>query len=89
MDEDCAAFEAEIKALLSKIGWDASNLKQIEVYARMSPAQKVGQMLHIRRQYVEILEAHLRREHPDATRFEMAMLLQAQLDLVREYPRHG
>ena len=75
--------------LLRRIGWHPSDWKQIEVYANMSPAQKVAQMLYWRGEQVRLLKARLRQERPDCTDREMAWLLQEHLDLVREYPRYG
>ena len=86
-DNATSDIEAQVTKLLRKIGWDASDLAQIEVYARMSPARKVEQMFSIRRSYIRLLKARLRREHPDYSETELSDLLQKQLDLVREDKR--
>jgi hypothetical protein len=86
-DKDANDIEAQVTRLLRKIGWDASDLAQIEVYARMSPARKVEQMLSIRYSHVKLLKARLRREHPDLSEAALSALLQEHLDLVREDKR--
>ena len=83
-DNDMSDIEAQVTKLLRKIGWDASDLAQIEVYARMSPARKVEQMLSIRYSHVKLLKARLRQEHPDLSEAALSALLQEHLDLVRE-----
>jgi hypothetical protein len=85
--QEQADIVAEVTRLLRKIGWDASELAQIKVYAQMSPARKVEQMLSIRNSYVRLLKARLRREHPDYSESQLSALLQKQLDLVREDKR--
>jgi len=75
--------------LLLRIGWPPSDMKQIEIYARMSPAQKIEQMLRVRSEHVGLLKSRLRREHPECTETELKLLLQWHLDLVRESPRYG
>ena len=86
-DKDTSDIEAQVTKLLRKIGWDASDLAQIEVYARMSPARKVEQMFSIREGYIRLLKARLRREHPDYSEIQLSDLLQEHLDLVREDKR--
>lgn len=86
-DNDTSAIEAQATTLLRKIGWDASDLAQIEVYARMSPARKVEQMFRIREGYIRLLKERLRREHPDYSETQLSDLLQEHLDLVREDKR--
>ncbi|MEP6774405.1 MAG: hypothetical protein ABJA50_02320 [Chloroflexota bacterium] len=86
-DKDTSDIEAQVTKLLRKIGWDASDMAQIEVYARMSPARKVEQMLRIRYGCVKLLKARLRREHPDLSEAALSALLQEHLDLVREDKR--
>jgi hypothetical protein len=86
-DKDTSDIEAQVTKLLRKIGWDASDLAQIEVYAHMSPARKVEQMFSIRYDHVKLLEARLRREHPDLSEAALSALLQEHLDLVREDKR--
>ena len=86
-DKDTSDIEAQVTKLLRKIGWDASDLAQIEVYARMSPARKVEQMFRIRQSYIRLLKARLRREHPDYSEAQLSDLLQEHLDLVREDKR--
>jgi len=75
--------------LLRRIGWHPSDMKQIELYARMSSAQKVEQMLRLRGEQVKILKARLRREHPDCTEADLQRLFLWHLDLVREHVRYG
>ncbi len=75
--------------LLRRIGWHPSDMKQIELYARMAPAQKVEQMLRLRGEHVSLLKARLRREHPECTEIELKRLLHWHLDLVREPARYG
>ena len=70
--------------LLRRIGWQPGDWTQVAVYARMAPAQKVGQMLRLRRGQVRLLEARLRREHPDCTSDEIARLVQIHLALLQE-----
>ena len=84
MERPPISLEAEVEALLRKIGWDRSDFMQAEIYARMSPARKVEQMFRIRREHLDMLEVRLRREHPDCTRREIAIMVQERLDLVRE-----
>ena len=73
-----------------RIGWHPSDLKQIEVYSRMSPARKVAQMFWWRGEQMRLLKERLRREHPDLSDMELAWLLQrASIDLVREHPSMG
>ena len=86
-DKDTSDIEEQVTKLLRKIGWDASELAQIKVYARMSPARKVEQMLSIRQSYIRLLKARLRREHPDLSQAALSALLQKHLDLVREDKR--
>lgn len=86
-DNDTSDIEAQVTKLLRKIGWDASDLAQIEVYARMSPARKVEQMFRIREGYIRLLKERLRREHPDYSETQLSDLLQEHLDLVREDKR--
>lgn len=89
VDKDMSDIEAQVTKLLRKIGWDALDLAQIEVHARMSPARKVEQMLSIRSSHVKLLKARLRREHPDLPEAALSALLQEHLDLVREDKRFG
>ncbi len=86
-DKDTSDIEAQVTKLLRKIGWDASDMAQIEVYARMSPARKVEQMFHIRQSSIRLLKARLRREHPGYSETQLSDLLQEHLDLVREDKR--
>jgi hypothetical protein len=88
-DKDTSDIEEQVTVLLRKIGWDASDLAQIEVYAHMSPAHKVEQMFSIRYDHVKLLEARLRREHPDLSESALSALLQEHLDLVREDKSRG
>lgn len=83
-DKGTGNMEAQVARLLRQIGWDASDLAQIKVYALMSPARKVEQMFRIRQSHVRLLKARLRREHADYSEAELSDLLQKQLDLVRE-----
>jgi hypothetical protein len=85
--KDRSDLEAQAAKLLRQIGWDASDLKQIAVYATMPPARKVEQMLRIRGSHIRLLKARLRREHPDYSEAQLSNLLQEQLDLVREDKR--
>lgn len=75
--------------LLRRIGWHPSDLKQIELYARMSPAQKIEQMLRLRWEAVRLLRARLQKEHPECSEIELKRLVQWHLDLVREHVRYG
>lgn len=77
-----AATDPEI--LLQRIGWHPSNLIQIQVYAQMSPARKVTQMLRLRGKQVRLLKARLKQEHPGCSKAELSRMLQEHLDLVRE-----
>lgn len=70
--------------LLKRIGWHPSEWAQIEVYARMSPARKVSQMLKLRHEQVLLLKERLRREHPECTTLELAHILQEHLELLNE-----
>ena len=72
------------EAMLRRIGWHPSDWKQIEVYARMSPARKIEQMFQLRHRQMQVLRRRLEQEHPDYTKIELARLLQEHLDLVRE-----
>jgi hypothetical protein len=72
--------------LLRRIGWHPSDMKQIELYARMSPAQKIEQMFQQRQVNISALKEQLQREHPECNRIELSHLLQERLDLEREYP---
>jgi hypothetical protein len=46
-------------------------------------------MLSIRYSHVKLLEARLRREHPDLSEAALTVLLQEHLDLVREDKSRG
>ena len=76
----------EAEALLRRIGWHPSDWKQVEVYARMSPARKVSLMLRWRHEMVALLKARLRREHPGCSDAELAHMLLEHLALVRDDP---
>ena len=76
----------EVDALLKRIGWHPSDWIQIEVYANMPPARKVAQMLRLRHEYVALLKARLRREHPGCSDVELAQLLQEHLALLSDEP---
>jgi hypothetical protein len=88
-DQPLAPATPDPSDLLRRIGWHPSDWKQIEVYARMSPARKVEQMLWWRAQAIRTLKLRLRSEHPEMDDKQLAILLQEHLDLVREYPRYG
>jgi hypothetical protein len=81
---DAKEIAREASEMLRRIGWHESDLMQIKIYARMSPAQKVEQMFALRGEFMHVLEARLRREHPDSTDMEIKRLVQWHLDLVRE-----
>ncbi len=88
-DVDQTKFEAseiaqEAAEMLRRIGWHDSDLMQIKVYARMSPARKVEQMFALRREFMRLLDKRLKREHPECTEMEIKRLVQWHLDLVRE-----
>jgi hypothetical protein len=83
---DPLQIEQEPETMLRRIGWHPSDWAQIEVYARMSPARKVAQMLHFRNMQMRLLRTRLRQEHPDCTDAEFAQMIQEHLDLVRERP---
>src|SRR5207237_8538669 len=87
LDMDEIAKEAA--EMLRRIGWHESDLMQIKVYAQMSPARKVEQMFALRDQAVRLLEARLRREHPECTEMEIKRLVQWHLDLEREKYTEG
>ena len=72
--------------MLRRIGWQPSDWQQIEVVARMSPARKIAEMLKWRSEAIRLLNARLRREHPNYDEVQLARLLQEHLDLVREKP---
>lgn len=75
---------SELTTLLERIGWHSSDLAQIEVYARMSPARKVELMLRWRGEQIRLLRDRLEQEHPSCSKEELSRLLQEHLDLVRE-----
>ena len=75
---------ADAKQMLKRIGWDRSELKQMEIYARMEPAKKIAIMLGMRRMQMRLLNARLRREHPDCSDAQIAQMIQEHLDMVRE-----
>ncbi|MEO6457900.1 MAG: hypothetical protein ABIO92_06455 [Chloroflexia bacterium] len=81
MDESNAA---DAKQMLKRIGWDRSELKQIEIYARMEPAKKIAIMLGMRRMQMRLLDTRLRQEHPRCSDAQIAQMIQEHLDLVRE-----
>jgi hypothetical protein len=74
--------------LLRRIGWHPSDMKQIELYARMSPARKVEQMLRLRNKHIRALRARLRREHPNCSDIELAYMVKEQLEMLLEGPVH-
>jgi hypothetical protein len=76
---------ARAASLLYATGWDAGQLVQIAIYAEMPPAQKVAQMLRLRRQFMERLRARLAAEHPDLPPQELAALV---LDHLTVYYQH-
>jgi hypothetical protein len=76
-----ARQDAEV--LLRRIGWHSSNWTQIEVYAHMSPARKVSQMLGWRHQQMLLLKSRLRQEHQGCTDIELGRMVQEHLDLLR------
>ena len=75
--------ELDPEAILQRIGWHPSNLKQIEGYMRMSPAKKVSQMLRLRSNMMRVMRARLRAEHPDITHDELVRLEQVHIDLLK------
>jgi aminopeptidase N len=77
------------ETMLRRKGWHSSDWKQIEVYAQMSPARKVEQMLRIRHAHVQTLKRRLKQEHPDCTAIELARILEEHLDLERENRTDG
>lgn len=78
------SVEEEAREMLKRIGWHESDWKQLEIYARMEPRQKLAEMFRLRRQHVQLLEKRLRREHPGCTDREIVQMIQEHLDLVRE-----
>jgi hypothetical protein len=84
INSDADEIAKEAAEMLRRIGWHESDLMQIKVYARMSPARKVEQMFALRREFMRMLEARLRREHPECTEMEIKRLVQWHLDLERE-----
>jgi hypothetical protein len=76
----------DAEALLRRIGWHSSNWTQIEVYARMSTARKVEQMLSWREQQMLLLKSRLKAEHSGCTDAELAQMVQEHLDLLRTIP---
>jgi hypothetical protein len=79
-----APTTADPADLLRRIGWHPSDWKQLEVAARMSPAQKIKQMLMWRNEAIRLLKTRLKREHPNFDEVQLAQLIQEHLDLVRE-----
>lgn len=75
MTDDNRQPTQDAETMLRRIGWHPSDWKQIEVYALMSPARKVEQMLRIRDTHVRTLKQRLKQEHPDCTDIELAYLL--------------
>jgi hypothetical protein len=71
------------EAILQRIGWHTSNLKQIEGYARMAPGSKVSQMLRLRNSMMRVMRARLKAEHPDYTDDELVLLEQEHIALLK------
>lgn len=86
MDEQ---HEDDAKQMLKRIGWDRSELKQIEIFAKMPPEKKVQQMLRLRAEQVRLLKARLRAEHPDYSEAQLRQMFLEHLDLVREKDKVG
>ena len=84
MNEPVNDEALEIQRLLRRIGWHPSDLKQIEIYARMEPKQKIEQMFRVRREQMRLLEKRLRTEHPDYSDEQIFWMIQEHLDMVRE-----
>ena len=72
------------EAILQRIGWHPSNLEQIKAYARMSPAKKVSQMLHLRSELMRHTRARLSATHPDYTNVELVLMEQEQIALMKK-----
>lgn len=70
--------------LLRRIGWHPSDMKQIELYARMSPAQKAEQMFYFRHLHVKSMRERLRREHPELSEGALAHLVLEHLAMLQE-----
>ncbi len=77
-------IEAQAAEMLRRIGWTASDWKQVELYARMPPARKVEQMFRIRRQFMHAFEMRLKREHPELSEYGLKRLIQERLEFVRK-----
>ena len=86
---DSEAQREEVALLLKRIGWHESDLKQIEVYAKMPTEKKVQQMLRLRGEQVRLLKARLRAEHPDYSEAKIRQMFLDHLDLVREKDKVG
>ncbi len=82
-------IEAQAAEMLLRVGWTASDWKQVELYARMTPARKIEQMFRIRRGAVKMLEARLRREHPERSDQAIKRMVVNSLSLVDEEPPLG
>jgi hypothetical protein len=80
--EEYEVSKEEIAHLLRRIGWHPSDLKQLQVYARMEPSQKVEQMLRVRDDWVRLLEERLTNEHPDRTQKEIKRMVIEHLALL-------
>ncbi len=77
-------IEAQAVEMLRRIGWTAYDWKQVELYARMPPARKVEQMFRIRHGAIKLLEARLRREHPERTSLEIKRMVVDNLHMAAE-----
>ena len=89
LEKDYSKAEQEAAEMLKRIGWHPSDLKQIEVYSRMSPARKVAQMFWWRGEQIRLLKERLEGA-PGLSDMEWHWLLQEHRKvLVREYPRYG
>ncbi len=86
---DAISLQEEVNILLQRIGWHESDLKQIEVYAKMPSEKKVQQMLRLRAEQVRFLKARLRAEHPDYSEAHLRQMFLEHLDLVREKDKVG
>lgn len=82
--KNALAADLDPTDLLRRIGWQHSDWAQIEACARLSPAQKITEMLQLRGEAVRLLKVRLKREHPECDDRQLEYLVQEHLDWVRE-----
>src|SRR4051794_25709562 len=79
--------ERAAEEMLRRIGWDAGQLVQIKIYARMVPARKMEIALRWRQAQIDMLRRQLQAENPDLPPDKIRAIMLQRLERVRE-PRY-